>query len=136
MLTAFFQTEVGSLVYLTLLAAFANFAFGLWAALRDGTFQLSAVAAFIRKDILGRVTPIFGLLSLGFLVGLTPNPPGLAAYAPVVFTLAGSAIAVIYIAEIFGRILEKLRPEPPIVLTAEEKAAGVQVLSANTVPQD
>jgi hypothetical protein len=136
MLTAFFQTEVGSLVYLTLLAAFANFAFGVWAAVRDGTFQLSAVAAFIRKDILGRVTPIFGLLGLGFAVGLTPNPPGLAAYAPAVFTLAGTAVAVIYIAEVFGRILDKLRPEKLPELTPEEKAAGVQVLSATRTPQD
>lgn len=136
MLVQFFQSEVGSLVYLTLLAAFANFAFGVWAALRDGTFELGAIGAFIRKDILGRVTPAFGLLGLGFLVGLTPNPPGLAAFAPVVFTGAGSAVAVIYIAEIFGRILEKLRPEPPIVLTAAEKKAGVATLSTKSAPTD
>lgn len=135
-MTAFFQTEVGALVYLTLLAAFANFAFGVWAALRDGTFELASVGAFIRKDILGRVAPIFGTLALGWAVGLVPNPPGLASVAPALFTLAGTGLAVVYIAEIFGRILAKLRPEPPIVLTPEEIAAGVQVISANRTPQD
>jgi hypothetical protein len=136
MLTDFFQSEVGSLVYLTLLAAFANFGFGVWASLRDGTFELKSVAAFLRKDIVGRVTPIFGTLILGYAVGLTPNPPGLAAYAPAVFTLAGTGLAVVYIAEVFGRILEKLRPEKTPELTPEEKAAGVQVLSATRTPQD
>lgn len=135
-LTAFFNTPTGALVYFTLLAAFANFAFGVWAAVKDGTFQLSAVAAFARKDILGRVTPIFGLLGLAYLVGLVPTPDGLAAFAPAAFTLAGTGLAIVYIAEVFGRLLEKVRPEPPIELTPEEKAAGVQVLSATRTPQD
>lgn len=135
-LSAFFSTEVGALVYLTLVAAFANFAAGVWTSWKDGTFELGSVAAFARKDIGGRVFPAFFLLLMGFLVGLVPAPKGLAAFAPGVFTLAGSGVCLVYIAEVFGRLLEKFRPEPPAVLTPEEEAAGVQILSATRTPQD
>lgn len=135
-LTAFFNTELGALVYLVLLAAFADLVVGVWAAVRDHTFELSAVAAFLRKHILGRVAPIFGLLAMGYLAGLVPTPEGLGQFAPAVFTLAGHAAALLYIAETFGSILESLRKEPPIALTPEEVAAGVHLLTVKNVPQD
>lgn len=105
----FFASPVGALVYLTLLAAAADFVVGVWAAFTSGTFALDEVAAFLRVHIVGRVLPIFGLLLLGYLVGLVPTPEGLAAFAPTLFTAAGTAAALIYIAETFGSILASLK---------------------------
>jgi len=51
--------------------AFADFATGSFAALRDGTFALDALAAFLRKHIWGRVAPIGTLLVLGYFGGNT-----------------------------------------------------------------
>lgn len=136
MISQFFSTEVGALVYLVLLAAFADFIVGVWTALRDGTFQISAVGAFLRKHIVGRVMPVFGLLGLGYLAGLVPTPAGLGQFAPAVFTLAGTAAALIYVAETFGAILEDLRRPTPAPLTPTEAAVEAKAATVNEVPQD
>jgi len=69
MLTEFLQSTQGYALQAALVAAFLDFAFGVFAALRDGTFALDAVAAFVRKHLLGRVFPIGLLAGMSYLTG-------------------------------------------------------------------
>lgn len=48
--------------------AFLDFLLGATAALRDATFDTTVLAAFVRKQILGRVLPITTLLAGGFFL--------------------------------------------------------------------
>ena len=105
----FFSTPTGALVYLVLLATAADLVVGVWAAFKSNTFALDEVAAFLRSLVVGRVLPIFGLLLLGYLVGLVPTPEGLGQYAPALFTGAGTIAAVLYVGETFGSILVSLK---------------------------
>jgi hypothetical protein len=59
---AFLASEGGLALKAALVVAFADFATGSFAALRDGTFALDALAAFLRTHILGRVAPLGTLL--------------------------------------------------------------------------
>ena len=61
-LQAFIQSPAGAALLAMVGVAFADFLTGSFAALRDGTFQLDAIAAFLRKHIWGRVAPIGTLL--------------------------------------------------------------------------
>jgi hypothetical protein len=63
-LQAFLSSTEGIALQAMLGLAFADFVLGVLAAVRDGTFELEAVAAFLRKHLVGRVLPI-GLLLLG-----------------------------------------------------------------------
>lgn len=68
-----------------LVAAFLDFAFGIFASARDGTFALDAVAAFVRKHLLGRVFPASLLALVGYYSGdaamIAAAGVALAAYA-------------------------------------------------------
>lgn len=82
---AFLSSEAGLAVKGALVAAFLDFAFGAFSALRDGTFALDAVAAFLRKHLVGRVLPVSVLAFAGYTTG-DPLMTGaavasLAAYA-------------------------------------------------------
>jgi hypothetical protein len=63
-LQAFLSSTEGIALQAMLGLAFADFVLGVLAAVRDGTFELEAIAAFLRKHLVGRVLPI-GLLLLG-----------------------------------------------------------------------
>lgn len=84
-LTAFLDSPAGIALKGALLAAALDFITGSFAALRDGTFALDAVAAFLRKHVLGRVAPLAALLIGGYISGdallLTFAAGGLTAYA-------------------------------------------------------
>lgn len=87
-LEAFLASQAGLALKAAVLVAFADFATGSFAALRDGTFALDAVAAFLRKHILGRVAPLGTLLVLGYFGGADAGGyfnafaiAGLVAYA-------------------------------------------------------
>src|SRR6188768_3597963 len=80
-LQAFLSSTEGIALQAMLGLAFADFVLGVIAAGRDGTFELEAVAAFLRKHILGRVTPI-GLLLIGtYYAGGIDDALGLGAAA-------------------------------------------------------
>jgi hypothetical protein len=101
------------------LVAFVDFAFGVFAALRDGSFALDAVGAFIRKHLAGRVLPIGLALGLGFWSG------------EVLLTVPGLAAAGIYVAETAASIKGSLLPpKESIVKEAEAIKMG------NPVPVD
>lgn len=84
-LQAFLDSTAGLALKGALVAAFLDFLTGSFAALRDGTFAWDALAAFLRKHILGRVAPLAALLAGGYLSGdallSTFAAAGLTAYA-------------------------------------------------------
>ena len=89
---AFLDSTAGLAVKGALVAAFLDFAFGLFAAFRDGTFALDSVAAFVRKHLLGRVLPVALLAITGYLTG------------DAVMIAAGAAALTAYAAETIGSI--------------------------------
>src|SRR4029078_11721710 len=101
MLETFLNSEAGKLLAAMLVVAFADFGTGTFAALRDGTFALDAVAAWLRKHIAGRVGPIGALLVLGYfgneLVGQ-------------VFMGGALVAAGAYVAETAASILGNINP--------------------------
>lgn len=84
-LTEFLASTGGLAVKAALAAAFLDFAFGVFGALRSESFALDAIAAFVRKHILGRVAPISVLAYVGFTTGdaimTTAAAGALTAYA-------------------------------------------------------
>lgn len=87
-LTAFLDSPAGIALIAATGAAFADLATGVLAALRDGTFSLDSIAAFLRKHIAGRVAPLGVLMLLGYFGGgtlgqlfLASAVAGLTAYA-------------------------------------------------------
>jgi hypothetical protein len=66
LISAFFEADAGKAVYAVIAFALVDFAFGVGAAVRDNTFQLDSVMAFLRKHFIGRVLPIAILLSVGW----------------------------------------------------------------------
>lgn len=84
-LEAFLASDAGLALKGALVAAGLDFITGSFAALRDGTFALDALAAFLRKHILGRVAPLAALLAGAYVSGdailMTFAIGGLTAYA-------------------------------------------------------
>jgi hypothetical protein len=84
-LAEFLASPAGLALKGALVAAFLDFAVGSLAAARNGSFAFDAVAAFLRKHVLGRVLPLGVLLMAGYLTGdATMNTfaaAGLVAYA-------------------------------------------------------
>lgn len=77
---AFLASPAGLALKAALVAAFLDFAFGSFAALRDGVFALDSLAAFVRKHLLGRVLPVGLLAVMGYLTGdLAMNAAAAAA---------------------------------------------------------
>ena len=102
MLVDFLASPAGLAVKGALVAAFLDFAFGVFAALRDGTFALDAVAAFVRKHLLGRVFPVSVLAIAGYLTGdLAMNAAAAAAL---------TAYAVETMGSIYGSLASKDSP--------------------------
>lgn len=84
-LHAFIASPAGLAIKGALVAAFLDFAFGLFAAVRDGSFALDAVAAFVRKHLAGRVFPLSLLASVAYVTNdtalITAAAAGLSLYA-------------------------------------------------------
>ena len=118
---AFLASTAGLALKAAVIAAFADFATGSFAALRDGTFQLDAIAAFLRKHIVGRVAPLGTLLVLGYFGG-----PDAGTFFTA-FAIAGLAA---YAAETVASIKDNLIPPAP------EAATISAVAAVNPVPTD
>jgi len=120
-LREFIASEAGLAVQGLLVVAFVDFVTGTFAALRDGTFAIDAVGAWIRKHIAGRVAPIGTLLVVGYFGG---------AAGQVV--IAGALVAAAaYVTETAGSILGNSTPPAPSDAKAETAAASV-----NPVPTE
>lgn len=120
-LREFLNSEAGLAVQGLLVVAFADFVTGTFAALRDGTFAVDAIAAWIRKHIAGRVAPIGTLLVLGYFGGS----------AGQVF-LAGALVAgAAYVTETAGSIIGNISPPKESDVKDNSAAAAL-----NPVPED
>ena len=91
MLLDFLASPAGLALKAALVAAFLDFAFGTYAAFASGTFALDAVAAFVRKHLLGRVFPVGTLALMGYLTGdLVMNSAAAAALTAYAVETMGS----------------------------------------------
>lgn len=117
-MTEFLASTAGLAVKGALVAAFLDFAFGVFAAIRDGTFAIDALAAFLRKHLVGRVAPVTVLAVAGYYTG----------DALMIATAAASLTA--YGAETLGSIYGSLRPP------AASAEAPTSAEIVNPIPQD
>jgi hypothetical protein len=120
-LATFLDSEAGLALKGLLIVSFLDFATGTFAALRDGTFALDAIAAFVRKHILGRVAPIGLLLTVGYFGGA----------AGQAFLAAAIAASAAYVAESAASVLGNLNPPRESDVKADTAAAKV-----NPVPTE
>jgi hypothetical protein len=118
---AFLNDPAGLAFKGLLVAAFLDFATGSYAALKDGTFALDALAAWVRKHLLGRVAPIATLLVITYISGDT-------------ITLAAAVAAgAAYTAETLASIVGNLNPPKDSAVTTPTEAAAVAI---NPIPAD
>jgi hypothetical protein len=111
--TTFFNTPAGTAIVLLFALATIDFVLGTLAALRDNVFDLTAVAAWLRKHIAGRVLPITAVLLTGHLAGgLSFEQDGIGALIDpgTVLTGIGLTMAGAYIAETVASIRDSLTP--------------------------
>lgn len=121
MLEQFLASDAGLALKAAVLAAFIDFATGSFAALRDGTFALDALAAFLRKHIIGRVAPLATLLIAGYFGGEAGQ-----VFLP--FAIAG---LVAYAAETAASVKGNLSPPKE----SDVKTADL-VVEVNPIPRD
>lgn len=100
-LTAFLGSEAGTALVAMVAVAFIDFATGAFAAIRDGSFSIDALAAFLRKHIAGRVAPIGLLLVAGYFGG------GIIGQ---LFMASAAASAAAYVAETAASVWGNVNP--------------------------
>ena len=128
-LTEFVNSPAGVALIGALAAMFADFVTGVFAAIRDDTFQWGAIAAFLRKHAAGRVGPLASLLFIGYFAGEVAGQLFLAA-------AIGGLLA--YGAETASSIFGNLTPPKEVDVQAQTdaRAAGTAVPTANPVPSE
>lgn len=122
-LKTFIASPAGTALLAMVAVAFADFVTGVFAALRDGTFSVDAIAAFLRKHIWGRVAPIGTLLVLGYFGGDTVGQ---------LFMASAVAAGTAYAAETAASILGNLNPPKQ---SAVEEATNPATIT-NPVPTE
>lgn len=122
-LKAFLDSVAGQGLIAMVAVAFIDFATGSFAALRDGTFSLDALAAFLRKHIWGRVAPIGLLLIFGYYGG-----DGTIGQLFLASAVAGAAA---YVTETAASVWGNLNPPKPSAVAEASPAETV-----NPVPTD
>lgn len=120
-ITEFLNSDAGKALAGLLIVSFLDFVTGVFAALRDGTFALDAIAAFVRKHILGRVAPIGTLLAVAYFGGDTGK----------LFLAGAIAAGAAYVAETAASIWGNVNP-PKDVQTAKVAKAAI----VNPVPTE
>jgi type IV secretory pathway VirB2 component (pilin) len=102
----FMHSPAGQAVLLMALLAVLDFALGTFRAIQNGTFQLDALAAWLRKHIAGRVLPTFAVLIVGHIAGGLTVDDGVAGILSpgTILTGIGIAMATAYILETIGSL--------------------------------
>ena len=117
LLGEFLNSPAGQGLAAMLAAAFLDFITGAFAAQRDGTFALDAVAAFLRKHIWGRVAPIGTLLVVGYFGG--------DSTIGTLFLAGAVAAAAAYVAETAASVWGNVNPPKPSDVVEAKPAAAV-----------
>lgn len=102
-----FNSLPGQAIYGVLGLAFLDFILGVFAAVRDNTFKLDSVAAFVRSQLLGKVFPLTALILFGVLVN------------QAALTDLGYAGALAFTAATVGSIIASWGPKGVSVLGAQ-----------------
>lgn len=123
-LQEFIRSDAGLALQGLVIVAFLDFATGVFAALRDGTFAMDALAAFVRKHILGRVAPIGTLLIVGYFGGESAQ----------IFLGGAIASGAAYVAETASSILGNLSPPKPS--EEPQTKAEAKAIAVNPVPTE
>lgn len=126
-LQMFLDSQAGAAILAMVGVAFADFATGSFAAIRDGTFELGALAAFLRKHIWGRVAPISTLLTLGYFSGGTISQ---------LFMASALAAGAAYTAETASSILGNLSPPKSIDMGPDKNGFTTLSDPVNPVPTE
>jgi small-conductance mechanosensitive channel len=105
---AFFDTVAGNAVLLVALLAVVDLGIGVFAAIRDNVFQFDALAAWLRKTLVGRVMPIFGFLLVGYIAGGVSMEDGVGSVISPggIITGVGLVAATTYVLEVIASIKE------------------------------
>lgn len=115
----FLNSTGGLAVKGALVAAFLDLAFGIFAAVKDGTFAVDAIAAFLRKHIMGRVAPLTALAVAAHYTG-----------DPIMLSTAAAGL-VAYAAETLGSIYGSVNPP-----ASSDAQAADALYEVNPIPQD
>lgn len=113
-LDQFFATPVGQAVVVIALLATLDFFIGIFAAIRDDVFTFDAIAAWVRKTLLGRIAPIFGTLIVGYVAGgleLDDGVNGILTPGTII-TGIGLVAGTAYVLEVIASIRESFVPKP------------------------
>lgn len=104
----FFNTPAGQATLAVALLATADFAFGVFAAVRDNVFKWEALAAWVRSTLMGKVAPVFAALIVGHLAGGLTLDDGLASLVSpgAIITGVGLAAATSYVLSVVASIRE------------------------------
>lgn len=121
MIRAFIDSEAGLALQGLVLVAVADFLTGVFAAVRDGTFAMDALAAWVRKHLAGRVFPIGTLLILSYFGG----------GSGILFLAGAATAAAAYVAETVASVFGNL--VPPKASDIKDVAAAAAL---NPIPED
>lgn len=114
-LSEFFHTPAGTTIVALFGLAIVDLVLGVIAALRDETFQLQAIDAWVRKTLLGRLLMPTVLLIAGYLLGgiqLTGDVTTQLTSPGAWLTTAGLTAAATVLLGLVGSIQESLQPKP------------------------
>jgi hypothetical protein len=116
MIDAFFATPVGQAVVVIALLAVLDFGLGVFAAIRDDVFTFDALAAWVRKTLLGRIAPIFGTLIVGYVAGGLSLDDGVSGVLTpgTIITGIGLVAGTAYVLEVIASIRESFVPKPGV----------------------
>lgn len=113
---AFFASQAGQLALWVLILPVVDFLAGTAAAIRDGTFELDRIAAWLRKHLAGRIFPIWLFLLVGHFTSEWTLP---VIDVPAILSI-GIAAAGLYIAETAGSLLRSWGPtQGPALMTRD-----------------
>ena len=121
-LQLFLDSPAGLALKGALVAAGLDFVTGVIAAVRDGTFAMDVVAAWVRKHLLGRVAPLAALLAGSYLSG-----------DAILSTFAIAGLTA-YAAETLASVMGNINPPKPS--EEPESPAEARALAVNPVPTD
>lgn len=112
-ITQFFGTPAGTAVVALFLLAGLDFLLGAFAAVRDNVFTWDALAAWVRKNVAGRVLPITAVLVVAHLAGGLSIETSSDLLSPgTVLTTIGLGMAATYVLEVIASVRESLTAKP------------------------